>query len=101
LEARSRQLERRVEQEIGQRMQVEEALRESEMERAVAAERSRLARELHDAVTQTLFSASLIAEALPTLWGRNRAMGRERLAMLRRMSLGAMAEMRTLILDFC
>ena len=32
---------------------------------AATAERSRLARELHDAVTQTLFSASLIAEVLP------------------------------------
>jgi signal transduction histidine kinase/streptogramin lyase len=99
LQARSRELERRVEQEIGQRMQVEEALRESEMERAVAAERSRLARELHDAVTQTLFSASLIAEALPTLWERNRETGRERLAMLRQMSRGALAEMRTLLLE--
>jgi len=34
---------------------------------AVATERSRLARDLHDAVTQTLFSASLIAEVLPRL----------------------------------
>ena len=32
---------------------------------ATLEERQRLARELHDAVTQTLFSASLIAEALP------------------------------------
>jgi signal transduction histidine kinase len=99
LQVRGRELERRVEQEIGQRMQVEEALRESEMERAVAAERSRLARELHDAVTQTLFSASLIAEALPTLWERDQEMGRERLAMLRQMSRGALAEMRTLLLE--
>jgi signal transduction histidine kinase/ligand-binding sensor domain-containing protein len=99
LEVRGRELERRVEQEIEQRMQVEEALRESEMERAIAAERSRLARELHDAVTQTLFSASLIAEALPTLWVRDQELGRERLAMLRQMSRGALAEMRTLLLE--
>ena len=99
LQARSRALEQRVEQEIGQRMKVEEALRASEMERAVAAERSRLARELHDAVTQTLFSASLIAEALPTLWERNQELGRERLATLRKMSRGALAEMRTLLLE--
>ncbi|MCX6045761.1 MAG: PAS domain S-box protein, partial [Chloroflexi bacterium] len=32
---------------------------------AVAAERNRIARDLHDAVTQTLFSASMIAEVLP------------------------------------
>ncbi|MFN2243983.1 MAG: GAF domain-containing protein, partial [Anaerolineae bacterium] len=35
---------------------------------AVMEERQRLARELHDAVTQTLFSASLISEAVPDLW---------------------------------
>jgi signal transduction histidine kinase len=50
-------------------------------------------------VTQTLFSASLIAEALPALWERNQEMGRERLAMLRQMSRGALAEMRTLLLE--
>ena len=35
------------------------------------AERIRLARELHDAVSQTLFSASLIADVLPRLWARD------------------------------
>jgi signal transduction histidine kinase len=68
-------------------------------ELAVLEERNRLARELHDAVTQTLFSASLIAEALPALWERDQEMGRERLAMLRQMSRGALAEMRTLLLE--
>ncbi|MGE5225123.1 MAG: GAF domain-containing protein, partial [Omnitrophica WOR_2 bacterium] len=38
---------------------------------AIAAERSRLARELHDAVTQTLFSANLIADVIPRIWRRN------------------------------
>jgi signal transduction histidine kinase len=68
-------------------------------ELAVLQERNRLARELHDAVTQTLFSASLIAEALPALWERDQEMGRERLAMLRQMSRGALAEMRTLLVE--
>jgi signal transduction histidine kinase len=58
-----------------------------------------LARELHDAVTQTLFSSSLIAEALPTIWEHNQDMGREHLAMLRQMSRGALAEMRALLLE--
>ncbi len=39
-------------------------LREQAEQTAVATERSRLARELHDAVTQTIFSASLIAETV-------------------------------------
>ncbi len=42
---------------------------------AAMAERGRLARELHDAVTQTLFSASLIAEVLPQIW-EQRSRGR-------------------------
>ena len=54
-------------------------LRESAEESAAAEERSRLARDLHDAVTQTLFSASLIAEVLPTLWERDPDEGRKRL----------------------
>src|SRR4030067_2954792 len=44
-----------------------------EQARALAAlqERQRLARHLHDAVNQSLFSAGLIAEVLPRLWERD------------------------------
>jgi PAS domain S-box-containing protein len=66
---------------------------------AVAAERSRLARDLHDAVTQTLFSTSLIADVLPRLWERNAAEARQRLNELRLLTRGALAEMRTLLLE--
>ncbi len=66
---------------------------------AVLEERQRLARELHDAVTQTLFSASLIAEVLPRLWDRDPTQVRPRLDELRRLSRGALAEMRTLLLE--
>jgi signal transduction histidine kinase/ligand-binding sensor domain-containing protein len=66
---------------------------------AVLEERSRLARELHDAVTQTLFSASLIAEVLPQLWQRNRDEALRRLEELRQLNRGALAEMRTLLLE--
>lgn len=64
---------------------------------AAAAERNRLARELHDAVSQTLFSASMIADVLPRLWERDPEEGRRRLESLRRLTRGAMAEMRTLL----
>ncbi len=74
-------------------------LRAQGEEAAAAAERSRLARELHDAVTQTLFSASLIAEVVPRLWERNPDEGRRRLDELRRLTRGALAEMRTLLLE--
>jgi two-component system nitrate/nitrite sensor histidine kinase NarX len=68
-------------------------------EMVVAAERNRLARELHDAVTQTLFSASLIAEVLPIIWDKNQADARLRLEELRQLTKGALAEMRTLLLE--
>jgi signal transduction histidine kinase len=66
---------------------------------AVLEERQRLARELHDAVTQTLFSASLIAEVVPKLWDRSPDEGRRRMEELRLLTRGALAEMRTLLLE--
>lgn len=66
---------------------------------AAVEERNRLARELHDAVTQTLFSATLIADVLPRLWQRNPEQGQQRLADLRELTRGALAEMRTLLLE--
>ncbi len=66
---------------------------------AVVEERQRLARDLHDAVTQTLFSASLIAETVPALWELDQAEGRALLGELRQLSRGALAEMRTLLLE--
>lgn len=68
-------------------------------ESATAAERNRLARDLHDAVTQTLFSSSLIAEVLPRLWERDPEEGQRRLQELRELTRGALAEMRTLLLE--
>lgn len=66
---------------------------------AVIEERNRLARELHDAVTQTIFSASLLAEALPEVWERNPEEGRQLVQQLRGLSRGALAEMRTLLME--
>jgi signal transduction histidine kinase len=66
---------------------------------ATLHERQRLARELHDAVTQTLFAAGLNAEALPRLWQMNPRQGEQCLAELQRLTWGALAEMRTLLLE--
>jgi signal transduction histidine kinase/ligand-binding sensor domain-containing protein len=74
-------------------------LYEQAQESAVLAERGRLARDLHDAVTQTLFSASLIAEAVPDSWKRDQREGEELLTELRQLTRGALAEMRTLLLE--
>jgi signal transduction histidine kinase len=66
---------------------------------AVSAERNRLARDLHDAVTQTLFSSSMIADVLPKIWERNPEEGRRRLEELRQLTRGALSEMRTLLVE--
>ena len=66
---------------------------------AVASERSRLARDLHDAVTQTLFSSNLIAEVLPKIWERDPDMGRQKLEELRQLTRGALSEMRTMLME--
>ena len=66
---------------------------------AITAERNRLARDLHDAVSQTLFSASLIADVLPKLWDKNPEAGKQKLEELRLLTRGALSEMRTLLLE--
>jgi signal transduction histidine kinase len=66
---------------------------------AAAEERQHLARELHDAVTQTLFAASLIADGLPETWEASPEIARAGLAELRSLTRGALAEMRTLLLE--
>jgi len=81
--------------QIEQREKAEEALAEKAAQEAVIIERTRLARDLHDAVTQTLFSASLIAEVLPDIWNLSQAEGWKRLGELRQPTRGALAEMRT------
>ena len=66
---------------------------------AAAEERQALARDLHDAVTQSVYSASLIAEALPAVWERDPAEGAHNLERLRRLVRAALAEMRTLLFE--
>jgi len=74
-------------------------LYEQAQELATMKERSRLARDLHDAVSQTLFSASIIAEVLPRLWEKSQDEGRRRLEEIRQLTRGALAEMRTLLFE--
>ncbi len=64
-----------------------------------AEERNRLARDLHDSVTQVLFSASLVAEVLPRIWRRDPGKAMQSLEELRGLTRGALAEMRTMLLE--
>ncbi|HNP72131.1 MAG TPA: histidine kinase N-terminal 7TM domain-containing protein [Kouleothrix sp.] len=70
-----------------------------ERELAVSAERTRLARELHDSVTQTLYAASLLTEALPAIWQRDAAEGASSLDKVRQLVRGSLAEMRALLFE--
>jgi signal transduction histidine kinase len=107
LEARSQELEVQVEErttelrrEIAQRTQAEGALRQREREKAITEERNRLARELHDSVTQALYGVTLYSEAVAgqlALGDTDRAT--EHLKELQDTSQEALAEMRLLIFE--
>lgn len=66
---------------------------------AAEQERRRLARELHDSVSQALFAANRTAELLPQLWELDPDEGREALRDLHRFTGAALAEMRALLIE--
>lgn len=74
-----------------------------EKEMAVIAERTRIARDLHDAVSQTLFASNLIAGALSKMADRDGAIPAETLSAqlksLEKLNRGALAEMRLLMFE--
>ncbi len=64
---------------------------------AAAEERSRLARDLHDSVSQTIFSLTLTAQAARILLDRDPARVAPQLDHLQELASSALAEMRSLI----
>lgn len=62
-------------------------------------ERQHLARELHDAVTQTLFSASVIATSLVVMYDKKPEQVPDGLLKLQQITRGAIADMRMLLLE--
>ena len=99
-EAEYRQmLEQRIAERTEELNLANERLRNKAAQDAVTAERTRLARDLHDAVTQTLFSTTLIADVLPDIWEMNPDEGKHRLEEVRQLTRGALAEMRTLLVE--
>jgi signal transduction histidine kinase/ligand-binding sensor domain-containing protein len=112
--ARSRELERQVaertaelsqtnallEGEIAERLQVEEALRQSEREKATVDERNRLARELHDSVAQSMYGVTLLAEVASQLLSSGRTdQVAGYLGELKETAKDSLAEMRLLIYE--
>ncbi|MFO7943785.1 MAG: histidine kinase [Anaerolineales bacterium] len=74
-------------------------LYEQAREHAVLKERQRLARDLHDAINQSLFTAGIIAEVIPRLWEQDQALARRSLKDLHRLTRSAQAEMRALLAE--
>lgn len=66
---------------------------------AVIEEKQRLARELHDAVSQTLFSANMIADALPLMFEKRPDAIPDQLRLLRQQTQLAMAELRAMLFE--
>jgi signal transduction histidine kinase len=66
-------------------------------EAAVMRERARLARDLHDSVTQVLSSISMISQSLVSAWQRDAKEGERRAHRLEELARLAFAEMRALL----
>jgi signal transduction histidine kinase len=66
---------------------------------AVLEERQRLARELHDSVTQLIFSMTLIAQSIGPAWRRDPPEGERRVNRIVELSQAALAEMRALLAE--
>ena len=84
--------------DLTERKRAEQALRETAAAQAAQAERTRIARDLHDSVTQALFAATMKSEAL--LVRDNLPLPAMRdVRDVRRLNRGALAQMRTLLLE--
>lgn len=74
-------------------------LHEAAQRVAVLEERQRLARDLHDSVTQQLFSAILVAQTIGESYRMDRDEGDERCAALLKLARAALSEMRALLAE--
>jgi signal transduction histidine kinase len=72
---------------------------ERSRELSILEERNRLARDLHDSVTQKLFGVVLTAEAAATLVGRDADEARAQLQRLQELAADAMEELRSVIFE--
>ncbi|MGI8657542.1 MAG: GAF domain-containing protein [Candidatus Limnocylindria bacterium] len=85
--------------DISERERLEGDLRSQAAELAASQERAHLARELHDSVTQALFSIGLTLRSLELLMTSNPEAAQGKLVELRELQKDALAEMRTLIFE--
>ena len=74
-------------------------LHERSRELSIIEERNRLARELHDSVTQRLFGVALAAESASTLLERDRDGAAAELKRVSELARGAMEELRAVVFE--
>jgi signal transduction histidine kinase len=91
----------RLSKDLIQVVKLREQLLESERLRKIAVEleRHRLARDLHDSVSQTLFTVATTAEALPRVWQRYPDIAEQELGELAQLTQAALAEIRSLLIE--
>ena len=85
--------------DISAQVRLETELRRQAGELAAGEERAHLARELHDSVTQALFSMTMVTRSVELLLDRDSNSAREQLGQLRELQREALAEMRALIFE--
>ncbi len=68
-------------------------------ELATLEERQRLARDLHDSVSQSLFTVSAMAESALRRWDKDRARAHELVEEVHQMTVTALSEMRILLME--
>ena len=85
--------------DVSDQVRLENELRRQAGELAAGEERAHLARELHDSVTQALFSMTLVSRSVEMLLEKDPAAARDQLVQLRDLQREALAEMRALIFE--
>ncbi len=85
--------------DVSERDRLERDLRRQAGELAAGEERAHLARELHDSVTQALFSMTLVSRSAEMLIDRDVEAAKAQLTQLRDLQREALAEMRALIFE--
>ncbi len=85
--------------DLREQVRLEDDLRRQASDLASAGERARLAQELHDSVTQALFSMTLTTRSVELLLDRDPDAARQMLGELRELEREALAEMRALIFE--
>ena len=74
-------------------------LRQQEQHLAVFQDRQRLARDLHDGVTQTLYSVNLMAEVIPDLWEQDAQAAQKKLLEMQKLTHNALGELRAMLIE--